>query len=123
MRAELYRPAAAEGDQETLVAVATWRDGASSIDVVDPIADGLDAVIRPTPVVVDDPALLPAGTRGPVLLHPGDLEWFLEAVRTRSRAFGLSVRLVPEVGPGGWDPASTYRTFEQQVEKLQGERG
>jgi hypothetical protein len=123
MRAELYRPASAEGDPETVVAVATWRDGEASMDVVDSSVAGLDAVVRPTPVVVDDPALLPAGTHGPVLLHPGDREWFVEAMRTRGQALGLSVRLVPDAGPGGWDPASTYRTFDQQVEKLQGERG
>jgi hypothetical protein len=123
MRAELYRPSPSEGDPEDLVAVATWRDGAASIEVVDPTADGLAGVVRLTPVVVEDPALLPAGTRGPVLLNPGDLEWFVQAVRTRGRALGLSVRLVPEAGPGGWDPASTYRTFDQQVDKLQAERG
>jgi hypothetical protein len=125
VRAELYRPAPADGQAETVVAVATWRGGATSIDVLDPSdasAAGIGAIVRPTPVVVDDPGLRSAGTRGPVLLHPGDLEWFVQALRSRGEALGLSVRIVPEDGPGGWDPASTYRTFDQQVEKLERDR-
>jgi hypothetical protein len=122
MRAVLYRPALAEGEPENVVGVATWRDGVATIDVVDPSVAGLDAVVRPTPVAVDDPALRPQGTHGAVLLWPGDLEWFLAAARTRADALGLSVRFVAETGPGGWDPASQYRTFDQQIEKLERER-
>jgi hypothetical protein len=122
MRAELYRPGPADGEPERVVAVATWREGAATIDVLDPSVIGLDAVVRPTPVAVDDPALRSQGTRGPVLLRPGDLEWFIAAARTRADALGLSVRFVAETGPGGWDPASQYRTFDEQVEKLERER-
>jgi hypothetical protein len=122
VRAELYRPAPAEGEPETIVAVATWNDGASAIDVKDGSVAGLDAILRPTPVVVDDPSLRSQGTSGEVLLQPGDLEWFRSAVRVRAEALGLSVRFVARGGPGGWDPASQYRTFDQQVEKLARER-
>jgi hypothetical protein len=122
MKAELYRPAPAEGEPETVVAVATWRGGTTSVEVVDASVPGLEAVVRPTPVAVDDPALRSQGTHGPVLLWPGDLQWFIAAVRARAEALGLSVRFVVQGGRGGWDPASQYRTFEQQVETLERER-
>jgi hypothetical protein len=122
MRAELYRPSPAEGEPETVVAIATWQDRRASVDVLDPSISGLDAVVRPTPVVVDDASLRPQGTHGEVLLQPGDRDWFVAAVRTRGEALGLSVRFVPDAGPGGWDPASQYRPFGQQVDKLARER-
>ena len=122
MQAELYRPPAAEGEPETIVAVATWRDGRASIDVLDGSVTGLRDVIRLTPVVVDDAALRSQGTQGEVLLQPGDRRWFVAATRARSLALGLSVRYVAEAGPGGWDPASQYRRFTQQVDKLDLER-
>jgi hypothetical protein len=122
MKAELYRPPPAEGEAETVVAVATWEDGRASVEILDPAVPGLDAVVRPTPVVVDDASLRPQGTHGEVLLQPGDRDWFVAAVRTRGQALGLSVRLVPDAGPGGWDPASQYRRFDQQVDKLARER-
>jgi hypothetical protein len=122
MKAEVYRPAQAEGEPETVVAVATWREGRASVEVVDASVPGLEAVVRPTPVAVDDPALRSLGTHGSVLLSPGDLEWFIAAVRARAEALGLSVRFVAHGGPGGWDPASQYRTFDQQVETLERER-
>jgi hypothetical protein len=122
MRAELYRPAAADGEPETLVAVATWQDHRPSIEVVDPSATGVEAVVAPTPVAVDDASLRPQGTHGEVLLQPGDRDWFVAAVRTRAERLGLSVRFVPRQGPGGWDPASQYRRFRQQIDKLSRER-
>jgi hypothetical protein len=122
MRAELYRPPPAEGASETVVAAATWKDGRASIEVLDPGASGLESIVRPTPVVVDDPSLRAQGTRGDVLLQPGDRDWFVAAVRARGHALGLSVRFVAEPGPGGWDPASQYRRFDQQIDKLARER-
>ena len=121
MRAEIYRPPAAEDEPDTVVAVATWTNGGTSIDVLDPTIEGIEAVVRATPVAVDDPALRSLGTRGEVLLQPGDLEWFLAAVRSRARALGLSVRFVARARRGGWDPASQYRRFEEQVERLANE--
>jgi hypothetical protein len=122
MRAELYRSAPAEGEPVTVVAIATWRDGRASIESLDASVAGLDAVVRPTAVAIDDPALRSQGTAGEVLLQPGDRVWFVAAVRTRAAALGLSARFVPDAGPGGWDPASEYRTFDQQVEKLARDR-
>jgi len=122
MRAELYRPPSAEGEPETVVAVATWEGGRASIEVLDRSVAGLDGIVRPTPVVVDDASLRPQGTHGGVLLQPGDRAWFVAAVRARGEALGVSVRFVPDAGPGGWDPASQYRRFGEQVDKLAAER-
>jgi hypothetical protein len=122
MRAELYRPPPVDGEPDTVVAVATWRDGRASIEVLDPGASDLDTIVRPTPVAVDDASLRAQGTRGEVLLQPGDRDWFAAAVRSRGQALGLSVRFVTEPGPGGWDPASQYRRFDQQIDKLARER-
>jgi hypothetical protein len=122
MKAELYRPPPAEGEPETVVAVATWKDGHARMDVADPAVPGLDAILRPTPVAVDDASLRPQGTHGEVLLQPGDRHWFVAAVRTRGKALGLAARFVIEAGPGGWDPASQYRRFDEQIEKLERER-
>jgi hypothetical protein len=122
VRAELYRPPASEGAPEDVVAVATWRDAAIDLDVRDRSIPGLADIARPTPVVVDDASLRPLGTRGEVVLQPGDLEWFLAAMRVRAEALGLSVRFVSERTRGGWDPASQYRRFDEQVERLARER-
>jgi hypothetical protein len=122
MKAELYRPPPAEGEPATAVAVATWKDGRGSIEVLDPAVPGLDGILRPAPVAVDDASLRPLGTHGEVLLQPGDRRWFVAAVRARAEALGLAVRFVIEAGPGGWDPASQYRRFDEQIEKLERER-
>jgi hypothetical protein len=119
VRAEVYRPPASDADSEEVVAVATWSgDDRIGIEVRDPSIAGLAEIVRPTPVVVDDASLRPQGTRGDVLLQPGDLEWFVAATRARAQALGLSVRFVSERTRGGWDPASQYRRFDEQVERL-----
>jgi hypothetical protein len=114
MRAEVYRP----GDSSAIVAVATWSQGRASLEVLDHSLKGLDGLLRPTPVVVDDPALRGPGTRGELLLEPGSYEWFVEALLTRTEALGLRVRFVVEKIVGGWDPAADYRRFEEKVERL-----
>lgn len=114
MRAEIYRP-----DEPTVVlAVATWSNGRSSLDVVDPSVRGLDALLRPTPVVVDDPSLRRVGTSGGSLLEPGSSEWFRAAVRERAETLGLGVRFVADRIVGGWDPAAAYRRFDDQIDRL-----
>ena len=113
MRAELYRPE----DPEKVVAVATWSHGRASLEVLDPSVQGLDALLRPTPVVVDDPSLRRPGTRGESLLEPGSLGWFRAALLTRAEGLGLRLRFVATEIVGGWDPAASYRTFEEQVER------
>jgi hypothetical protein len=102
------------------VASVTWRDGRVTVDADDPDlrARLLDA-FRPTPVVVDDPALRPAGARAEQILQPGDLEWFRAVAQVRAAtATGLVPRYVPEVASGGYDPASNYRRFPEQIERL-----
>lgn len=106
-------------DPETVVATAIW-DGAVQIETEDEAIRGqLIAAYRPTPVVVDDGAYRRLGTRGEVMIQPGDLEWFRAASQVRgAAATGLVARLVPGVTEGGFDPAAGYRTFEATIERL-----
>jgi hypothetical protein len=114
VRAELYRP----GPPEEPVAVATWSHGRVALEVVDPSAQGLDALLRPTPVVVDDPSLRRPGTRGESLLEPGSFAWFRTALVQRAEGLGLRVRFVAPQIVGGWDPAASNRSFDEEVERL-----
>ena len=114
MRAELTRP----GDPGSVVAVATWSNGRPDLEVLDRSVEGLDTLLRPTPVVVDDPSLRPPGTSGDVLLEPGSSAWFRAALLTRAEPLGLHVRFVASQIVGGWDPAASYRSFEEQIERL-----
>jgi hypothetical protein len=117
MRAEFFDP-----DQpEAVLAVARWDGARASVEAADgaPLDEELSRRIRhafrPTAVVVDDPFLLPQGTKGPVILEPGDARWFMEAAR--NRVAGLQVRFVPDSIRGmGWDPAGAYDTFRNVVE-------
>lgn len=114
MRAELYRPE----DPDVIVAVATWDGGRATIEAAAGVPEGLAAIFRRTPVVIEDASLRRQGTHGETLLQPGTFEWFRGALLTRAEAFGLGVRFVPGVRVGGWDPASQYRTFEDQIGRL-----
>lgn len=105
MRAEFYRPE----DAETAVGAVEW-DGTrvhirTSDDEVRPL---LERVFRLSPVAVDDPSRRQRGASGPVVVEPGDLDWFLAAASTRGRQEGLEVRFGTDT-PGGWDPAGFYR--------------
>ena len=113
MRAELYRP----DESERVVAVASWSRTGASIEVTGPV-EGLDRILRPTPVVASDPALLPRGAHGEAVLQPGSLEWFRTALLTRAPLLGLAVRFVVDDVRNGWDPAANYRTFDEQVGRL-----
>lgn len=115
MRAELYRPDA----PDFVVAVATWNGGRPELEVLVP-TDAIESLTRLAPVVTEDPSRRRLGTHGAVVLQPGDLEWFVAALETRAPALGLKVRFVPGPTEGGWDPASQYRRFEEQVERLAG---
>ena len=114
VRAELFRA----DDPQALVAVATWSKGRPRLEVLDPSVEGLDGLLRPTPVVVDDPSLRGPGTSGESLLEPGSLEWLRAVLATRAEPLGLRVRFVTTQIEGGWDPAANDRTFDQQVERL-----
>jgi hypothetical protein len=114
MRAELYRPK----EPERLVATAVWDGRAARLEPAEGAPRGLDGLLRPTPVVAEDPSLRRLGTHGEVLLQPGTFAWFRTALVTRAEALGLAVRFLPSAPEGGWDPAAQYRTFEEQVDRL-----
>lgn len=123
MRADFYRA----DDPETVVGSAQWNGRAVSVSVEmtasppdDELRGALIRMFRPTPVVVDDPSLRPAGSTGDVMIQPGSLEWFRLAALSRAASADLHVRLVPEVeAKTGWDPASAYQTFRQVVTHLE----
>jgi hypothetical protein len=117
MKVEFYRP----DDPTEVVGVSRWDGRTAGVEAADQdVRFAIDRVFRPTPVVVDDPSLRPLGARGESVVHPSSLDWFRAAAITRSREEGLRVRFVPEVRtPGGWDPASAYRTFRQAVARLE----
>jgi hypothetical protein len=119
VRAEFHRP-----DQPEQVVARAWLDAGGAVRVDAPadapgaVREAVRRIFRPVPAAVDDPALRSLGTRGPSVLEPGDLRWFVAAARTRSQAEGLSVRFVPGGEQGmGWDPAGAYRTFTESVER------
>ena len=114
MRAELYRA----GAPESIVAIATWSDGRANLEVLDASIERLDTLVRPTPVVVDDPSLRAPGTHGEALLEPGSSAWFRAALQTRAEPLGLRVRFVTRQIVGGWDPAASYRSFGEQVDRM-----
>jgi hypothetical protein len=116
MRVEFHPP----DEPEHVVAEALW-DGSRAV-VRSPDEDrraAVERLFRLAPVVLEDPALRPRGSRGEVVLHPGSLEWFRAAALARAPEAGLAARIVPEVvAPGGWDPAAAYRTFRETVDRL-----
>jgi hypothetical protein len=114
VRAELYRA----DDPEDPVAIAAWSPEGSSLDVRDASIEGLDGLLRPTPVVVEDPSLRTLGAHGETMLHPGSLDWFRAALSARASELGLSVRFVRARIDGGWDPAAAYRTFGETIDRL-----
>jgi hypothetical protein len=115
LRIEFHRPDA----PEEVVGTATWDGRRLEVRAEEPQArSAIERVFRPTPVVVDDPALRRAGTRGEVVLQPGSVEWFEGAAFARAREAGLVARVVRTAVEGGWDPAANYRRFREQVRRL-----
>lgn len=102
------------------VASATWLAGRPVVEADDvAIKASIERAFRATPVVVDDPSRRHPGTRGELMLQPGDLEWFRAVAQVRVAAeTGLVARSVPGVTQGGYDPAANYRGFSEQVERL-----
>jgi hypothetical protein len=103
------------------VASATWVDRRPSVESDDPaVKRSIEHAFRPTPLVVDDPSLRSAGTRGEQVLQPGGLAWFRAVAQFRVLAeTGLVARSVPGVAAGGYDPAANYRRFSEQIERLE----
>lgn len=117
MLAEFFKPDA----PDKVVGRVVW-DGRRAVvldDGTEPdVTEALTCVFRPVPVVVDDPSLRSAGSGGPAMLEPGDLQWFMAAARSRAGAEGMAARLVATGARGfGWDPAGAYRTFAEAVER------
>jgi hypothetical protein len=119
MRVDFHR---ADDEEHLAVATVEYDDGAIAVTSEDDaIRATLAHAYRRTPVTTDDPSLRRLGTYGPVVLQPSDLEWFLAVTSTRAAAeSGLVARFVAGGVPGGYDPASGYRPFDEQVERLDG---
>jgi len=102
-----------------VVGRAHWSGGGVEVVADDEdVRAALDRIYRPTPIAADDPALRAAGASGPVVLAPGELSWFIQASRLRSKAEGLAARIVAESSNAmAWDPAASYRTFSQVLER------
>jgi hypothetical protein len=116
MKVEFHR--ADEPDE--VVATAVWDGGRVEVHSEDPtVSTQLTDAYRRTPVVTDDSAYRRMGTHGPVVIQPGDLEWFRAVSQVRAPVLtGLVARLVPGINEGGFDPAAGYRRFEDAVERL-----
>jgi hypothetical protein len=117
MRIEFRRPEA----PDVVVARARWDGKHALIDAADDdTRDAVQHMFRPAPVATEDPSYRPPGTRGGRLIQPGSLEWFVAAAFARAREADLIARAVPDVPRGaGWDPAGQYRTFREQVTRLE----
>lgn len=111
-----------EGEDRVVVATARWVDGDVTLESDDDeTREQLAHAFRNTPVVVDDASYRRMGTHGEVVVQPGDLQWFRAVALTRATAeTGLAARFVPGITQGGYDPAAGYRTFEEQIERLDG---
>ena len=128
MKVEFYRPAPADAEPDAVVAAAQvvvatapGREGTPFVTCEDPeVRAALTAVFRATSLIVEnDSSYRRLGTEGPVVLQPGDLEWFRAVAQLRApKETGLAARLVPGVRAGGFDPAAGYRTFTDTIERL-----
>lgn len=118
MRAELYRPDA----PDRIVAVARWTDGDVELDILVGSVEGLDRLLRRTPILIPGGFPKQLGAAGDTLVQPGTLDWFRAAMVSRAPALGLAARVIADDVRNGWDPASNYRTFEEQEERLAGDR-
>lgn len=111
MRAEFFRPDA-PGE---VVGTAAWDGRVARVEAGDPgVREALARVFRPTAVVADEPSARSMTASGPVVVEPGDLEWFRLAATVRGEREGLAVRFVTDT-PGGWDPAGAYRDMRTWV--------
>jgi hypothetical protein len=117
MRVEFAHP---DDETKATVASAEWDGEEVFVSTDDEERRGaLVRAFRRTPVVTDGAAHRRLGTSGAVVLPPGDLEWFRAVAQVRVLAeTGLVARFVPGAPAGGFDPAAGYRTFRDQVERL-----
>jgi hypothetical protein len=120
MKVEFRRPGGDADVASVVVGTATWDGRNVLVEADDPdVRETIARAFRRTPVVVDDPSARPAGTTGSVLIDPSGLEWFRAVAQVRVPAeTGLVPVFVADVLEGGYDPAANYRTFEEQIERL-----
>jgi len=114
---EFYAP---DDEEKKAVATVAWDGHDVTITCEDEELRGKIARgFRRTPVVTDDASYRRLGTSGDSAIQPGSLEWFRAAAQVRAGPeAGLAARFVPGVVVGGFDPAAGYRTFEDQIERL-----
>jgi hypothetical protein len=123
MKVEYARP---DDEELTTVATAIWDGRRVHVEADDPeLRERLERAFRATSVVSEDPSLRRMGTSGPVELQPGSLTWFRVVAKERAgAATGLQARFVAATVIGGWDPAANYRSFDEQIERMDArERG
>lgn len=119
MRAELFRP----DDPQTVVGAAEWDGVRAHIRTSDEEArPALERIFRVSAVAVDDPSRRALGTEGPVVVEPGDLDWFIAAATVRGKEQGLGVRFHTDT-VGGWDPAGAYRRLGDWVGERESRAG
>jgi len=111
---------APDDEQKATVATASWDGRNVTITCDDDERRAqLARAFRRTAVVTDDAAYRRLGTSGEVVIPPGDLEWFRAVAQVRVPAeVGVHARFVPGAIVGGFDPAAGYRTFEEQIDRL-----
>ena len=116
MKVEFYR----EDAPDDVVATVAWDGRDVAVECEDEAMGAtLAKSFRRTPIVTDDAAYRRLGTSGEVQIQPGSLEWFRVAAQVRASVeAGLSVRVVPGITEGGFDPAASYRSFGDAVERL-----
>jgi hypothetical protein len=117
VRAEIFRPES----PDRIVALATWAEDGAELRVFDDAVEGLEGLLRRTPVVVPGGFPKQIGATGDTVEQPGSPRWFRAALLRRTEALGFGVRFVEEDLTNGWDPAANYRTFRQQERRLVGE--
>src|SRR5436309_6053850 len=117
MRVEFSLP---DDEAKATVASAEWDGHEVIVDADDEARrDAIVHAFRRTPVVTNDRAYLRMGTSGEVVVQPGDLQWFRAVAQRRVPAeTGMVPRFVPGRPIGGFDPAAGYRTFRDQIERL-----
>jgi hypothetical protein len=107
VRAEFFRADA----PDRVVGVAVWDGRRVQIETADPqVRQALERVFKPSSIAVEEPSMRAGGTSGPIVVAPGDEDWFRSAARLRGERERLSLRLVVD-RPRGWDPALDPQTY------------
>jgi hypothetical protein len=117
MDVEFYAP---DDEEKRAIATAAWDGREVTVTAEDPgVRETLVRSFRKSPIAVDEPALRRMGTSGPVVIQPGSLEWARAVSQHRATEESkLAARFVARRVVSGWDPAADYRTFGEQIEKL-----